>query len=160
VPGSYEFKGSVERPAVPNIISQHNHGACSRTPAARGGRTGGRAAKVHHGCGRFCLLRVNASDQDWQRLGNGANHGQNLTGHDVYFADKVAAGALLVRSLTPDALVQQNAQINVDLGARLDAALGRLSAEDQRALADSLEALPAEPGVTPELHPVQIGDRF
>jgi hypothetical protein len=30
---------------------------------------------------------------------------------DVYFADKVAAGGLLVRSLTPDALVQQNANI-------------------------------------------------
>jgi hypothetical protein len=42
----------------------------------------------------------------------------------------------------------------------LDAALGRLSPEDQRALADSLGTLPAEPGVTSELRPVQIGDRF
>jgi hypothetical protein len=79
---------------------------------------------------------------------------------DVYFADKVAAGGLLVRSLTPDALVQQNANITLDLATRLDAALGRLSPEDQRALTDSLEALPAEPGVTSELRPVQIGDRF
>jgi hypothetical protein len=79
---------------------------------------------------------------------------------DVYFADKVAAGGLLVRSLTPDALVQQNANITLDLATRLDAALGRLSPEDQRTLADSLDALPAERGVTSELRPVQIGDRF
>jgi hypothetical protein len=36
----------------------------------------------------------------------------------------------------------------------------RLSPEDQRALADGLEALPAEPGVTSELRPVQVGDTF
>jgi hypothetical protein len=79
---------------------------------------------------------------------------------EIHLINKLDAGMALIRSLTPDAVVQQNAQINVDLAARLDAALGRLSPADQRALAESLEALPAESGVTPELRPVEIGDRF
>jgi hypothetical protein len=79
---------------------------------------------------------------------------------EIHLVDKLSAGMALIRSLTPEAVVQQNAQINVDLATRLDAALGRLSPEDQRVLADCLEALPAEPGLTSKLRPLHIGDRF
>jgi hypothetical protein len=72
---------------------------------------------------------------------------------DVYFADKVAAGGLLVRSLTPDAVVQQNASINFGLAERLETAMARIDA------ARVIDA-PASPVPSAALQPVEVGDKF
>jgi len=96
---------------------------------------------------------------------------------EFILADKLQAAALLMRSLSPDG---PEVNVNVALGERLDASIGRFSFEDQLTLANALDQLTvdgdgagsvsaggasAEPtprrSVTQEApQPVKIGDRF
>jgi restriction system protein len=61
---------------------------------------------------------------------------------ELFLTDKVQVAALLMRSLMGSD--GANVSVNIALGARLDAALGRVSPEQQRILARAMDPLAAE----------------
>jgi hypothetical protein len=75
---------------------------------------------------------------------------------NIKLHDKVKILEALARTIVgPDVSVAT--QLNVNLGARLDAAIGRFSPEDQRVLADALEALSGDSDGTGD-RPATDGD--